>query len=166
MPIDAWGLFRSMIEVVLIPLVAGVMINTLLEKSRHGDHCKTWIGVIGPVVSVALIVLVVASIVASRKQEIAQAGPFLFYAVFAMHGIGFTLGYLCAKCFGGDHGVCKAVSVEVGMQNSGLAASLAKKHFSDFVLAPVPAAISAVFHSLIGSFLVWCWNRREKSVEK
>jgi len=162
LPIDAWGLFRSMVEVVLIPLVAGVVLNSLFEKSRYRESSRQWIGSIGPVISVALIVLVVSSIVGGRKTEIAQAGLSLFAAVFGMHALGFSLGYLFSRIFGGDRSIRKAVSVEVGMQNSGLAASLAKKHFSDFALAPVPAAISAVFHSLIGSFLVWYWNRQER----
>lgn len=163
MPVDAWVLFRSMIETVLIPLLLGIAINSLLDRSRFRAQAHAWIGVLGPLVSVVLIVLVVASIVAGRRTEIASAGPWLFVAVFSMHAIGFGLGYVLSRLCGGGRDVCRTVSVEVGMQNSGLGASLAKTHFAHLVMAPVPAAISAVFHSLIGSFLAWWWNRRIKS---
>jgi BASS family bile acid:Na+ symporter len=166
MPIDAWGLFRSMIEVVLIPLVSGVAINAVIDRTTLRERAHAWIGAIGPFVSVVLIVLVVSSIVAGRRNEIASAGPVLFVAVFSLHALGFGLGYLLAFLLGGDREVCRTVSVEVGMQNSGLGASLAKKHFAELAMAPVPAAISAVFHSLIGSFLVWWWNRRQRSSNK
>lgn len=166
MPIDAWGLFRSMIEVVLIPLVSGVAINAVIDRTSFRARAHEWIGAVGPLVSVVLIVLVVSSIVAGRRAEIASAGPVLFLAVFSLHALGFGLGYLLAYLLKGDRAVCRTVSVEVGMQNSGLGASLAKKHFADLAMAPVPAAISAVFHSLIGSFLVWWWNRGGKSSQE
>ncbi|MFM2169993.1 MAG: hypothetical protein RI957_222 [Verrucomicrobiota bacterium] len=161
MPVDAWGLFRSMIEVVLIPLVCGLLINSMIDRNACREKCHRCIAVLGPMLSVAVIVLVVASIVAGRKEEIAGAGPMLFLAVFGMHALGFLLGYLISLMLGGDRAQCRTVSVEVGMQNSGLGASLAKQHFAQLVMAPVPAAISAVFHSLIGSFLAWWWSRRE-----
>jgi len=163
MPIDAWALFRSMIEVVLIPLLLGIAINSLMDRSRFREQAQRWVGVLGPLVSVILIVLVVGSIVAGRKEEIETAGPLLFVAVFCLHALGFGLGYLFSYWLGGTKDGCRTVSVEVGMQNSGLGASLAKKHFADLVMAPVPAAISAVFHSLIGSVLAWWWSRGESS---
>lgn len=166
MPVDAWGLFHSMIEVVLIPLVCGVAINALIDRTSFRARAHAWIGAAGPLVSVALIVLVVGSIVAGRRTEIASAGSVLFLAVFTLHALGFGLGYLFAYLLKGDRAQCRTVSVEVGMQNSGLGASLAKKHFADLAMAPVPAAISAVFHSLIGSFLVWWWNRGGKSSQE
>lgn len=166
LPVDAWALFRSMIEVVLIPLLLGIAINTLMDRSRFREQAQRWVGVLGPLVSVILIVLVVGSIVAGRRTEIASAGPWLFVAVFCLHAIGFGMGYLLSRLCGGGRDVCRTVSVEVGMQNSGLGASLAKKHFADLVMAPVPAAISAVFHSLIGSFLAWWWNRSNADSDK
>jgi BASS family bile acid:Na+ symporter len=98
--------------------------------------------------------------------EISSAGPPLFVAVFGMHGMGFLLGYIISRLCGADKSVSRTVSVEVGMQNSGLGATLAKQHFSQLAMAPVPAAISAVFHSLIGSFLAWWWSRRTPSLDK
>lgn len=159
MEINAWDLFRSMIEVVLIPLLLGLLINTAVDRMRQKEKIRSIVGVVGPLVSVALIVLVVGSIVASGKEQIALAGYTLFAAVFAMHAIGFGLGYLMSKVFRCPQSACRTISVEVGMQNSGLGASLAQKHFATLPMAPIPAAISAVFHCLIGSFLAWQWSK-------
>ncbi len=164
MEINAWDLFRSMIEVVLIPLLLGLLINTLVDRLRNKDKVREIVGVVGPLLSVALIVLVVGSIVASGKKEIALAGYTLFAAVFALHALGFGLGYLMSKAFGCNQAVCRTVSVEVGMQNSGLGASLAQKHFASMPMAPIPAAISAVFHCLIGSFLAWVWSKKSEKL--
>ncbi|MFM2296414.1 MAG: hypothetical protein RL117_121 [Verrucomicrobiota bacterium] len=153
LPLDGWSLFRSMLQVVLLPLVIGVAINAWFERKEWGAKARAGLGVVGPLVSVMLIVMVVGSIVAGGKTAIVTAGPMLFLAVFCLHALGFAGGYGMAKLLGGDTEQSITVSVEVGMQNSGLAASLAKNHFAAYVMAPVPAAISAVFHSLMGSAL-------------
>ena len=161
-PVDGWGLFRSMILVVLIPLIAGLLINTALDRiQQHKRHAvRGVIHAVGPIVSVAVIVLVVSSIVAGNKAAIGQVGPKLFCSVFLFHATGFALGYLVMQWLGYGRAESRTVSIEVGMQNSGLGASLAKTHFADMALAPVPAAISAVFHCLIGSALAGIWGRR------
>lgn len=163
MNVNAWDLFGSMIEIVLIPLLLGLVINHLVEKNRYRKAVREAVGSVGPLVSVVLIVLVVGSIVAGGKNSISQAGWTLFAAVFALHAIGFGLGYLAGKFSRCDVAQCRTISVEVGMQNSGLGAALAKTHFAAMPMAPIPAAISAVFHCLIGSFLAWMWNRRSLS---
>jgi len=164
-PVDGWGLFRSMVLVVLIPLIAGLLINTALDRlQQHKRHTvRAAINAIGPIVSVAVIVLVVGSIVAGNKVAIGQVGPKLFAAVFLFHATGFALGYVVMKWLGYGKVECHTVSIEVGMQNSGLGASLAKTHFADMAMAPVPAAISAVFHCLIGSALAGVWSRSSKA---
>jgi BASS family bile acid:Na+ symporter len=162
LPVDGWGLFRSMVLVVLIPLIAGLLINTALDRiQQHKRHVvRAAINSVGPIVSVAVIVLVVGSIVAGNKTAIGQMGAKLFGAVFLFHATGFALGYVVMKWLGYGKVECRTVSIEVGMQNSGLGASLAKTHFADMAMAPVPAAISAVFHCLIGSAVAGVWGRR------
>ncbi len=162
LPVDGWGLFRSMVQVVLIPLIAGLLINTALDRiQQHKRHAvRAVIHGLGPIVSVAVIMLVVGSIVAGNKAAIGQVGPALFGSVFLFHATGFALGYVAAKWLGYANTECRTLSIEVGMQNSGLGAALAKTHFADMAMAPVPAAISAVFHCLIGSALAGVWGRK------
>ncbi|MDP3876711.1 MAG: bile acid:sodium symporter family protein [Methylobacter sp.] len=166
LPVDGWGLFASMVKVVLIPLIAGLFINTALDRvQQHKRHVvRATIHALGPIVSVAVIVLVVSSIMAGNKAAIELAGPALFGSVFLLHATGFTFGYLAMKGLGYGKAECRTVSIEVGMQNSGLGASLAKAHFAEMAMAPVPAAISAVFHCLIGSALAGLWGRTSKNI--
>ena len=90
---------------------------------------------------------------ASKKAEIARTALPLFISGFLLHAFGFGAGYLFALASGCRESLRRTISIEVGMQNSGLGAALATHHFSQFALAPVPAAISAVYHCLIGSLL-------------
>jgi BASS family bile acid:Na+ symporter len=160
LPVDGWALFRSMLVVVLLPLVCGVTANSLLGKMKRPERIRSWIDTIGPLLSVAVIVLIVACIVAMKKTEIARSALPLFVSVFLLHFSGFLLGYFFAKLAGCKESLRRTVSIEVGMQNSGLGAALATKHFPHLALAPVPAAISAVYHCLIGSLLAAWWRRR------
>jgi BASS family bile acid:Na+ symporter len=161
LPVDAWALFQSMLMVVLLPLTCGVAINTLLEKTKQPAGVRAWIDAIGPLLSVAVIVLIVGCIVALKKPEIAKAAAPLFVSVFLLHFAGFFLGYFFARAAGCSEPLRRTISIEVGMQNSGLGAALATKHFPALTMAPVPAAISAVYHCLIGSLLAAWWRRRE-----
>jgi BASS family bile acid:Na+ symporter len=160
LPVDAWALFRSMLMVVLLPLVCGVTINTLLGKIRNPARIRAWIDAVGPLLSVAVIVLIVSCIVGLKKPEIARSAAPLFVSVFLLHALGFLLGHFFARIFGCAESLRRTVSIEVGMQNSGLGAALASRHFPHLALAPVPAAISAVYHCLIGSLLAAWWRRR------
>ncbi len=159
MPVDAWGLFKSMVVVVLLPLIFGITVNTLLGRMRSPAKVRTWIDAIGPLVSALVVVAIVGCIVAGKRDEIAAAAGWLFLSVFLLHAIGFLLGYFFAKLTGCPESLRRTISIEVGMQNSGLGAALATRHFPSLALAPVPAAISAVFHSLIGSAVAAWWRR-------
>ena len=170
MPVDAWALFLSMLQVVLIPLLLGLLLNAWIDSTKRKTAIQWVAGAVGPLLSVIVIVLVVGSIFAAGKGVIAKAGWTLFAAVFSLHALGFGVGYLVARIFRCKTADCRTISVEVGMQNSGLGASLAKTHFASFPMAPIPAAISAVFHCLIGSVLAWYWDRQtgrsQKSLDK
>jgi BASS family bile acid:Na+ symporter len=160
MPVDAWALFKSMLIVVLLPLILGITVNTLLGKMKDASKLRAGIDALGPLVSALVVVGIVGCIVALNRDAIASAIGILFLSVFLLHLSGFLLGYGCAKLTGCGESMCRTISIEVGMQNSGLGAALASKHFPSIALAPVPAAISAVFHSLIGSALAAWWRRR------
>lgn len=159
--IDRWNLFREMVAVVLLPVVVGVLMNRYLPQATRK------ITVVSPFISVLFVVLIVAGIIARSKPLIEEHAGILLLAVFALHLTGFGLGYLvsCILCL--SEASARTISIEVGMQNSGLGASLASspvfaRQFGSTMqaaLAPVPAAISAVMHVLIGSLLASIWNR-------
>jgi BASS family bile acid:Na+ symporter len=165
--IDRWSLFRQMIAVVLIPVVAGVALNTLLPNVTRR------IAVISPLVSVIAIVLIVGGIVGNSKDLIEAHFGKLLVAVFMLHATGFALGLLLPRLMGFAKADARTISIEVGMQNSGLGASLASApafaaQFANplqAALAPVPSAISSVYHVVIGSILAGIWAREHKDTE-
>lgn len=160
LPIDAGALFQSMLLVVLLPLVAGLLVNSAVGRLKRAEQVRQVVGLLGPVISVAVIVLIVGCIFALKKAEIAAAAGPLFLSVFLLHAAGFGFGYLVMWLAGQDEPMRRTVSIEVGMQNSGLGSALATRHFAEYALAPVPSAISAVYHCLIGSLLAAWWRRR------
>ena len=159
MPIDASALFRSMLVVVLLPLIAGIAINSSLSRMPDPGKLKRGIDSLGPLLSAFTLVAIVSCIIAPEKERIASAALPLFLSVLLLHGCGFLLGYLFARLIGCPVNLCRTISIEVGMQNSGLGATLATQHFPHYALAPVPAAISAIVHSLIGSSLATLWRK-------
>ncbi len=152
-PVDALGLFLSTVQVVLLPVVLGLLLH------HYAPRLVARVMPAAPLVSVVLITLIVASVIGQSAGPIRASGGILLLAVFLLHIGGFGLGYLFAKLLGYDRLVCRTVSIEVGMQNSGLGVVLARQHFPG-TLAPVPCAVSSVFHSVIGSLLAAWWRRQ------
>jgi BASS family bile acid:Na+ symporter len=157
-PVDGKGLFFSTVQVVLIPLVVGLALNRYFPR-QVGKVLP-----VAPLVSVMFIVLICSSIIGGNAASIRGSGLRLLGSVFLVHSCGFLLGYWFCKLFGYDPIVCRTVSIEVGMQNSGLGVVLARKHFAD-PLTAVPCAISSVFHSVIGSVLAGVWRLRPVEVK-
>jgi bile acid:Na+ symporter, BASS family len=166
--IDRWNLFREMVAVVLIPVFSGVLM------ARYLPNASRLIARFSPLVSVFAVVLIVSGIIARSKPLIAEHAGVLVAAVVCLHILGFGLGWLMTRMLGFDRLAQRTISIEVGMQNSGLGASLAsspafRTQFSmpaQAALAPVPAALSAVTHVVLGSVLASVWARaaaREQS---
>ena len=161
--IDRWSLFRNMVAIVLVPVVAGVALNTLLPNITRR------IAVVSPLVSVIAVVLIVGAIMGNSKAQIIEHAGVLLLAIFMLHLTGFALGFFLPRLLKFSEDDCRTISIEVGMQNSGLGASLASSpsfaaQFSNVAqaaLAPVPSAISSVYHVVIGSLLAGIWGRNK-----
>jgi BASS family bile acid:Na+ symporter len=151
-PVDAWALFLDTVKVVLLPLVLGLSLH------HASPRLVKVVLPMAPLISVITIALICASIIGQRAQDVKQSGAVLLGSVFLLHAGGFTLGHLFGKLFGYDVIIRRTISVEVGMQNSGLAVVLAQNNFPNLPSAPTPCAISAVFHSVIGSLLAGIWR--------
>jgi bile acid:Na+ symporter, BASS family len=156
-PVPAWGLFVSTLKVVLAPLVVGLGLNHFAPRLVKA------VLPVAPLVSVLTITLICAGIIAVSAEPLKKSGGILLLAVFLLHAGGFLLGYLFARLLRYDKINCRTISIEVGMQNSGLGASLAREHFAQMPLTPLPCAISATFHSVIGSLLAGFWRLRPAS---
>jgi bile acid:Na+ symporter, BASS family len=160
--IDRWNLLIQMVSVVLVPVVLGTLLNRLFPRAAQA------VSAVLPLIAIVLVILIVGGIVGGAKAQIAEHAGVLLLATFLLHAVGFALGYVLARVLGLGEIAARTISIEVGMQNSGLGSGLAKTpafaaQFADITqaaLAPVPAAISAVWHVLIGSVLAGWWRRR------
>ncbi|MEZ5275473.1 MAG: bile acid:sodium symporter family protein [Opitutaceae bacterium] len=157
--VDAWALFRSTVQVVLLPVCAGLILRRIL------GHRIDRILPVSPLIAVLMIALICGSIIGQNAEALRVHGASLILAVFLLHAGGFGIGYLFARVFGYERRIRRTVSIEVGMQNSGLGVVLAQRHFPA-TLAPVPCAISAVMHSVIGSILAGIWRLRSEQKDE
>jgi BASS family bile acid:Na+ symporter len=153
-PVDGWGMFLTTAQVVLAPVLLGLLLHHKAPKLTE------FVLPAGPLLSVLLISMIVGSIVGQNAAAIFAHGAQLLLAVFLLHAGGFALGYGLARLFRFDRATARTVSIEVGMQNSGLGAVLAKTHFAANPLTAVPSALSSVCHSLLGSLLAGWWRLR------
>lgn len=152
--VNGWGLFWDAVRVVLAPVLMGLALH-------HGAHrlVKAVMPVM-PLISVVTIVLICASVIGQNAANIRKSGTLLLSAVFLLHACGFALGHLFARLFGYEEVIRRTISIEVGMQNSGLGVVLAQSNFPQLPATATPCAISAVFHSVIGSLLAAMWRFR------
>ena len=152
--VDVMSMFLSIIQVVLIPIGLGLLINKLF-----GQYTQKITDLL-PTVSVTAICLIVAAVVSHNSEKILSTGPVIFAVVILHNLLGYLCGYLIAVLFGMDLPRKKAVAIEIGMQNSGLATSLAGSAFPYLAMATVPGAIFSVWHNISGAVLAGFFNRR------
>lgn len=151
--VPAAGLLLSTIQVVVLPLLAGGTLR------RWAPGLTRRLLPVAPLAAVVMITLIVASIIGAGRDAILAAAHRLVLAVASLHAGGFLIGYALARVAGADLVTARTISIEVGMQNSGLGVVLARQNFADPLVA-IPSAISSLFHSLIASGLAARWRRR------
>ncbi|OLU15141.1 MULTISPECIES: bile acid:sodium symporter family protein [unclassified Pseudomonas] len=145
LPVSFSAMFLSILQVVLLPIVLGLIVQRVL-----GDKVRVVVDIL-PLTSVLAIVAIVAAVVAASQAKIAESGLLIMAVVMLHNGLGLGLGYLAGVLTGMPLAQRKTLSIEVGMQNSGLGAALASAHFSP--LAAVPSALFSVWHNLSGALL-------------
>lgn len=158
LPVSFSAMFISILKMVLLPIILGLIAQRLL-----GERVKAVIEVL-PLISVVSIVAIVAAVVAASQGKIAESGLLIMAVVILHNGIGLGLGYLAGRLFGMPLAQRKTLSIEVGMQNSGLGAALASAHFSP--LAAVPSALFSVWHNLSGPLLATIYRRMGQDADK
>ena len=151
--VDVKSMFLSIIQVIIVPIGMGLLINKLFGKYTQK------IMYVMPTVSVAAICLIVAAVVSHNSEKIMSAGFVILIIVILHNLLGYACGYLIGILFKMDISRKKAVSIEIGMQNSGLATSLASSAFPDMAMATIPGAIFSVWHNISGAVLAGIYRR-------
>lgn len=143
--VSFWAMVLSVVKVILIPVLLGILLRSLFGKQIQK------ISEVLPLISVVSIVMIISGIVAVNADKIISSG-ILVLGVVALHNLfGMGLGLFASKILRVPYKKATAIAIEVGMQNSGLAVSLATANFAANPLATLPGAIFSVWHNLSGS---------------
>lgn len=156
LPVDAESMVTDILKTVLLPVVGGLVVRLVA-----GRYIGRVLGVL-PWLSAVTIGFIVAVVVAGSADAIRSAAGVVLLAVVLHNGLGLALGYAAGKVARLGPPASRAMAFEVGMQNSGLAASLATAHFSP--LAALPAAVFSVWHNVSGSVVAaWMAHRARRA---
>ncbi|KOX10022.1 bile acid:sodium symporter family protein [Nocardiopsis sp. NRRL B-16309] len=153
LPVSAGDLFLSIVQMVLVPVVAGLLLRRFATRAVEAVLPAL------PLVSVTGIVVVVAAVVGANADAVLSTGLLLGLAVVLHNLLGLAIGYAAGAASRVPESARRAISIEVGMQNSGLAAALATAHFAP--LAALPGALFSVWHNVSGATMATVWARRE-----
>ena len=153
--IHVWGMFLSIIQVVILPIILGFAVQRFLGKTAR--NIVPYL----PTVSTLAVAAIIGTVVSHNSANILSCSLLVGIAVVLHNLAGLSVGYLFATLAGLEKPKRTAVSIEVGMQNSGLATSLAATHFALYPMATVPGALFSVWHNFSGS-LAAAWFRRRQ----
>lgn len=153
--VDVWAMCLSILQVVILPIALGFLVNRFAGKfvARAVELL--------PVISVIAICLIVSTVVSHNAGKIMTTGAIVFVVVILHNLLGYACGFGVGKLFRMDLAKTKALTVEIGMQNSGLATSLAASAFPSLAMATVPGAIFSVWHNISGAVLAAVLQHRK-----
>lgn len=156
MPLDGAGMARTIVTIVLLPVIAGIIVRLLLAPLAEA------LLPVLPWLSVAAISIIVAIVVSGSADAMLSAGALVLVAVIAHNLLGTALGYGAATLARLPVAARRTTGIEVGMQNSGLAAGLAAQYMDP--LSALPGAVFSVWHNVSGAlFAAWCRRRDRRS---
>lgn len=152
-PLDVASMFLSILWVVILPIVAGLVFKSLWPKFTEAatDYL--------PAFSSLAIAFIVAIIISANASKLLTGGAVIVLVVALHNVLGLCLGYGVGQLLHLSPSKKRAISIEVGMQNSGLASSLATLHFAAYPLATIPGAIFSVWHNISGAAVAWLYRR-------
>lgn len=158
-PIDPNAMFVDISKIILIPIVLGFLIRVLFGAERTKA-----VSYFLPSVSVFAIVLIISAVVAVTRDRLVFVAIPVIIAVILHNSLGYLFAYLSSKyLFGMTEKQARAISFEVGMQNSGLSTVLAMKFLTP--IAALPSVVFSVWHNLSGSMLANFWSQRDPEDE-
>ena len=152
-PVPVFAMMLTILKIIIIPVLLGLLVNQWLGKSL--DKIKRSF----PLVSILVIILIIGIIMASNHTDLPKLALPVIIAVILHNGFGLASGFLIPRVLGFDERICRTLSIEVGMQNSGLGVALADRYFS--TMAALPGAIFSVWHNVSGAVLAGIWSRQK-----
>jgi len=151
LPIEPMALLMTVAKIVLLPVLAGICLRSIWTPAYWFTNSLL------PLFSMLAIAWIVGVIAGLDHAQLSSLSPAIMAAVVLLNAAGLLLGYLGAAHAGQPVNRRRTVSIEVGMQNSGLAVALAVAHFSP--LAALPGALFSLWHNISGPLLATIWRR-------
>lgn len=152
--VNVVGMLLSILWVVIVPIAAGLIVKKLWP--RFTEKATAYL----PALSTLTICAIILIIIAANASKLMTGGLTIILVVILHNLCGLLLGYAIGRLTGMPATKRRAVSIEVGMQNSGLASSLATLHFAAYPMATIPGAIFSVWHNLSGAIVARLYARK------
>jgi BASS family bile acid:Na+ symporter len=160
--IDTVGMFLNILIVTILPITIGCILNYYYSKR---ESFKT-LQALMPGTSVILLACIVGGVISTVHDPLVERGLILFIWTFAVvfchNSLGYLLGWLSGRLAGFNTAKKRTISIEVGMQNAGLATVLAGTFFAAQPLSVLPCAISCAWHSISGTILAGLYRSWDK----
>lgn len=147
--IDVPDMMWKMTKIVLLPVLAGLVFHHLIY------HRLKWLDRFMPMISMVGILIMTVLTVAIGRDKLMQIGPLLIVACVIHSTAGFGLGYFFCRLLGRDQLTCRTIALEVGLQNSGMAAGLAKSLGKVATLGLVPIVFGPVMNVIASTLANW-----------
>lgn len=157
--VNTLGMLQSIVYVVIAPIIGGLLCQRFLP--RLTQRVTPYL----PAFSSIVIAMVVGIIVSHNASRLMVGGMLVLVVVILHNLLGLVLGFSIGRLLRLQNAKCVALSIEVGMQNSGLASSLAVLHFAAFPMATIPGAIFSVWHNISGTLAAKLYQRKQNNGE-
>ena len=157
--VNTLGMLQSIVYVVIAPIIGGLLCQRFLP--RLTQRVTPYL----PAFSSIVIATVVGIIVSHNASRLMVGGMLVLVVVMLHNLLGLMLGFSIGRLLRLQNAKCVALSIEVGMQNSGLASSLAVLHFAAFPMATIPGAIFSVWHNISGTLAAKLYQRKQNNGE-
>lgn len=160
--VDAAGMVKSILFVTLLPVAGGLAANTAFAGRKGWQEAKKAM----PGVAVAGLACIVGSVTSAHGARFSSCGPAVIAGVFLHNSLGYALGYAAGIAARFSPAKCRTVSIEVGMQNAGLATVLAARHFPAMPETAIVSAVSCVWHSISGALMAGVFNAADRVLQR
>lgn len=152
-------MFISIVQVVLLPILLGLIAKAILKEKANV------VNEIMPAISAFSIASIVGGVIGANASRIVSAIGIIVVVIILHNLCGYALGYTVGRLTGMERKKCITLAIEVGMQNSGLAASLSASQFASMPMAAVPAALFSAWHNISGAMFAFLLKSREGRLE-
>lgn len=155
--VDELAMIESLLQIVFVPVISGICFRAVLPRLSAALQPAL------PLISVICILLIIGIVVALNAPQLRGIGPLIVLAVILHNALGIAGGFTLSRLFGFDLKQSQTIAIEVGMQNSGLAAALSLQFFS--ATAALPATLFSIWHNISGALLAGHWGRQRDSLK-